>query len=100
MKGKKIVTVDILSSNIISLAICSNESKSKLIYFFLLKITMAFLNYMKMQNCNNSYNIHSIIYETFLLSPIKNHFYLAIKELFRRYTLYINNIQIIIIINI
>lgn len=93
IKGKKIVTVDILTSNIISIAICSNESKSKLIYFFLLKITMAFLNYMKMQNCNNSYNIHSIIYETFLLSPIKNHFYLAIKEVFRRYTLYINNIH-------
>ena len=93
LKGKKIVTVDISSSNIISIAICSNESKSKLIYFFLLKITMAFLNYMKMQNCNNSYNIHSIIYETFLLSPIKNHFNLAIKEIFRRYTLYINNIH-------
>ena len=93
IKGKKLVTVDILTSNIISIAICSNESKSKLIYFFLLKITMAFLNYMKMQNCNNSYNIHSIVYETFLLSPIKNHFYLAIKEVFRRYTLYINNIH-------
>ena len=93
IKGKKLVTVDILTSNIISIAICSNESKSKLIYFFLLKITMAFLNYMKMQNCNNSYNIHSIVYETFLLSPRKNHFYLAIKEVFRRYTLYINNIH-------
>ena len=93
IKGKKIVTVDILTSNIISIAICSNETKSKLIYFFLLKVTMAFLNYMKMQNCNSSYNIHSIIYETFLLSPIKNHFYYVMKEVFRRYTLFFNIIN-------
>ena len=89
----KIVTVNIATSNIISLAICSNNTKSQLIYFFLLKITMAFLNYMKMHNCNTSYNIHSIIFETILLNPIINHFTLAIKEIFRRYTLYVNNIR-------
>ena len=89
----KIVTVNIETSNIISIAICSKNTKSQLIYFFLLKITMAFLNYMKMHNCNTSYNIHSIIFETILLSPIINHFTLAIKEIFRRYTLYFNNIR-------
>ena len=93
LKEKKIMTVNIANSNIISLAIYSNKTKSKLVYFFLLKITMAFLNYMKMHNCNTSYNIHSIIFETLLLCPIKNHFSLAIKEVFRRYTLYINNIR-------
>ena len=87
------MTVNIAKSNIISLAVYSNKTKSKLVYFFLLKVTMAFLNYMKMHNCNTSYNIHSIIYETLLLSPIKKHFSLAIKEVFRRYTLYINNIR-------
>ena len=54
---------------------------------------MAFLNYMKMHNCNTSYNIHSIIFETILLNPIINHFTLAIKEIFRRYTLYVNNLD-------
>ena len=67
--------------------------KSKLLNFFLLKISMAFLNYMEMHNCKTSYNIHSIIFETLLFSPIKSHFSLAIKEVFRRYTLYINNIR-------
>ena len=47
---------------------------------------------MKMHNCNTTYNMHSIIYETIFLSPIKYHYSLAIKEVFRRYTLYINNI--------
>ena len=92
LKDRKIMTVNIANSNIISLAVYSNRTKSKLIYFFLLEVTMAFLNYMKMHNCHTSYNIHSIIYETFLLSPIKSHFSLAIREIFRRYTLYINNI--------
>ena len=45
-----------------------------------------------MHNCTTTYNIHSIIYETIFLSPIKNHYSLAIREVFRRYTLYINNI--------
>ena len=45
-----------------------------------------------MHNCNTTYNMHSIIYETIFLSPIKYHYSLAIKEVFRRYTLYINNI--------
>ena len=89
----KIMTVNIAKSNIISIAIYSNRTKSKLIFFFLLKITMAFLNYMKMHNCDTSYNIHSIIYETLLLSPIINHFSLSIQQVFRRYTLYINNIR-------
>ena len=86
------MTVNIITANIISLAVFSNRTKSKLVYFFLLKITMAFLNYMKMHNCSTSYNIHTIIFETLLLYPIKDHFSLAIKEVFRRYTLYINNI--------
>ena len=93
LNNRKIITMDISTTNIISIAICSHKTKSKLIYFFLLKITMAFLNYMKMNNCDNSYNIYSIIFETFLLSPIKYHFSLAIKEVLRRYTLYINNIH-------
>ena len=92
LNERKIMTVNIANSNIIALAVFSNKTKSKLVYFFLLKITMAFLNYMKMHNCNTSYNVHSIIYETLLLPPIKKHFSLAIKEIFRRYTLYINNI--------
>ena len=92
LNERKIMTVNITNSNVIALAVFSNRTKSKLVYFFLLKITMAFLNYMKMHNCNTSYNIHSIIYETLLLPPIKKHFSLAIKEIFRRYTLYINNI--------
>jgi hypothetical protein len=46
-----------------------------------------------MHNCNTTNNIHSIIYETIFLSPIRYHFSLAIKEVFRRYTLYINNIR-------
>ena len=53
---------------------------------------MSYLNYLKMHNCTTTYNIHSIIYETIFLSPIKNHYSLAIREVFRRYTLYINNI--------
>ena len=53
---------------------------------------MAYLNYLKMHNCNTTYNIHSIIYETIFLSSIKAHYSLAIKEVFRRYTLYFNNI--------
>jgi len=93
LKNRKIITTNILTSNIISIGICSKKTKSKLLYFFLLKITMAFLNYMEMHNCKTSYNIHSIIYETLLLSPIKSHFSLAIKQVFRRYTLYINNIN-------
>ena len=93
LNNRKIITMDISTTNIISIVICSHKTKSKLIYFFLLKITMAFLNYMKMNNCDNSYNIYSIIFETFLLSPIKYHFSLAIKEVLRRYTLYINNIH-------
>ena len=92
LNERKIMTVNITNSNIIALAVFSNRTKSKLVYFFLLKITMAFLNYMKMHNCNTSYNVHSIIYETLLLPPIKKHFSLAIREIFRRYTLYINNI--------
>ena len=93
LKNRKIITTNISTSNIISIGICSKKTKSKLLYFFLLKITMAFLNYMQMHNCKTSYNIHSIIYETLLLSPIKSHFSLAIKQVFRRYTLYINNIN-------
>ena len=89
---RKIMTVNITKSNIISVAVFSNRTKSKLIYFFLLEIAMSFLNYMKMHNCNTTYNIHSIIYESLLLNPIKGHFSLAIKEIFRRYTLYVNNI--------
>lgn len=89
----KIANVNLASSNIISIAICSQSTKSQLIYFFLLEITMAFLNYMKIHNCNSSYNIHSIVFEAFLLSPIIVHFSLAVKEVFRRYTLYINNIH-------
>ena len=54
---------------------------------------MSYLNYLKMHNCNTTYNIHSIIYETIFLSPIKVHYSLAIKEVFRRYTLYFNNIS-------
>ena len=53
---------------------------------------MSYLNYLKMHNCNTTNNIHSIIYETIFLSPIRYHFSLAIKEVFRRYTLYYNNI--------
>ena len=53
---------------------------------------MSYLNFMKMHNCNTTYNIHSIIYETIFFSPIRYHFSLAIKEVFRRYTLYYNNI--------
>ena len=59
---RKIMTVNITKSNIISVAVFSNRTKSKLIYFFLLEIAMSFLNYMKMHNCNKTYNIHSIIY--------------------------------------
>ena len=92
LKQRKIVTLNIATANVIALAICTNETKSKLVYFFLLKIIMSYLNYMKMHNCNTTYNIHSIIYETIFLSPIKYHYSLAIKEVFRRYTLYINNI--------
>ena len=86
------MTLNIATANVISLAVCSHETKSKLVYFFLLKIIMSYLNYMKMHNCNTTYNIHSIIYETIFLPPIKNHYSLAIREVFRRYTLYINNI--------
>ena len=92
LKQRKIVTLNIATANVIALAICTNETKSKLVYFFLLKIIMSYLNYMKMHNCNTTYNMHSIIYETIFLSPIKYHYSLAIKEVFRRYTLYINNI--------
>ena len=92
LKQRKIVTLNIATANVISLAVCTTETKSKLVYFFLLKIIMSYLNYMKMHNCNTTYNIHSIIYETIFLSPIKYHYSLAIKEVFRRYTLYINNI--------
>ena len=92
IKRRKIITVNISTTNIISLAVCSNETKSKLVYFFLLKIIMSYLNFMKMHNCNTTYNIHSIIYETIFFSPIRYHFSLAIKEVFRRYTLYYNNI--------
>ena len=53
---------------------------------------MSYLNYLKMHNRNTTNNIHSIIYETIFLSPIRYHFSLAIKEVFRRYTLYYNNI--------
>ena len=53
---------------------------------------MSYLNYLKMHNCNTTYNIHSIIYERIFLYPIKVHYSLAIKEVFRRYTLYFNNI--------
>ncbi len=81
------------TANVISIAVCANETKTKLVYFFLLKITMSYLNYLKMHNCNTTYNIHSIIYETIFLSPIKVHYSLAIKEVFRRYTLYFNNIS-------
>ena len=93
IEQRKIMTVNIAAANVISLAVFSKETKSKLIYFFLLKITMAYLNYMKMHNCNTTYNIHSIIYESIFLTPIKNHFSLAIQEVFRRYSLYINNIH-------
>ena len=92
LKPRKIVTLNIATANVISLAVCTTETKSKLVYFFLLKIIMSYLNYMKMHNCNTTYNMHSIIYETIFLSPIKYHYSLAIKEVFRRYTLYINNI--------
>ena len=92
LKQRKIVTLNIATANVIALAVCTTETKSKLVYFFLLKIIMSYLNYMKMHNCNTTYNIHSIIYETIFLSPIKYHYSLAIKEVFRRYTLYINNI--------
>ena len=92
MKNRKIITLNISKTNVISLAVCANETKSKLVYFFLLKVVMSYLNYMKMHNCTTTYNIHSIIYETIFLSPIKNHYSLAIREVFRRYTLYINNI--------
>ena len=92
LKQRKIVTLNIATANVISLAVCTTETKSKLVYFFLLKIIMSYLNYMKMHNCNTTYNMHSIIYETIFLSPIKYHYSLAIKEVFRRYTLYINNI--------
>ena len=93
LQQRKIITVNFTTTNVISLAVCSNETKSKLVYFFLLKVTMSYLNYMKMHNCNTTYNIHSVIYETIFLSPIKNHYSLSIKEVFRRYTLYINNIS-------
>ena len=92
-KERKIITLDFATSNIIAIGVCPKEIKSKLLNFFLLKISMAFLNYMDMHNCKTSYNIHSIIFETLLLTPIKSHFSLAIKEVFRRYTLYINNIR-------
>ena len=92
LKQRKIVTLNIATANVIALAVCTTETKSKLVYFFLLKIIMSYLNYMKMHNCNTTYNMHSIIYETIFLSPIKYHYSLAIKEVFRRYTLYINNI--------
>jgi hypothetical protein len=92
-RQRKIITLDFATSNIIAIGVCSKEMKSKLLNFFLLKISMAFLNYMEMHNCKTSYNIHSIIFETLLFSPIKSHFSLAIKEVFRRYTLYINNIR-------
>ena len=90
-KERKIVTVNLSSSNIIALGVCSNKTKTKILFFFLLKIIMAFINYMEIHSCKTSYNIHSIVFETFLLSPIKSHFSLATKEVFRRYTLYINN---------
>ena len=93
LQQRKIITVNFSTANVISLAVCANETKSKLVYFFLLKVTMSYLNYMKMHNCNTTYNIHSVIYETIFLSPIKNHYSLSIKEVFRRYTLYINNIS-------
>ena len=92
LKQKKIVTLNISTTNAIALAVCTNTTKTKLVYFFLFKVMMSYLNYMKMHNCNTTYNIHSIIYETIFLSTIKNHYSLAIKEVFRRYTLYINNI--------
>ena len=92
LKQRKIVILNIATANVIALAVCTTETKSKLVYFFLLKIIMSYLNYMKMHNCNTTYNMHSIIYETIFLSPIKYHYSLAIKEVFRRYTLYINNI--------
>ena len=87
------MTVNISTANVIALAVFSKETKSKIIYFFLLKVAMAYLNYMKMHNCNTTYNIHSMIYESFFLTPIKNHFSLAIQEVFRRYSLYVNNIH-------
>ena len=86
------MTLNIGKTNVIALAVCANETKSKLVYFFLLKVVMSYLNYLKMHNCTTTYNIHSIIYETIFLSPIKNHYSLAIREVYRRYTLYINNI--------
>jgi hypothetical protein len=86
------MTLNIGKTNVIALAVYANETKSKLVYFFLLKVVMSYLNYLKMHNCTTTYNIHSIIYETIFLSPIKNHYSLAIREVFRRYTLYINNI--------
>ena len=92
LKQRKIITLNLGKTNVIALAVCANETKSKLVYFFLLKVIMSYLNYLKMHNCTTTYNIHSIIYETILLSPIKNHYSLAIREVFRRYTLYINNI--------
>ena len=92
LKQRKIITLNLGKTNVIALAVCANETKSKLVYFFLLKVIMSYLNYLKMHNCTTTYNIHSIIYETIFLSPIKNHYSLAIREVFRRYTLYINNI--------
>ena len=68
------MTLNIATANVISLAVCSHETKSKLVYFFLLKIIMSYLNYMKMHNCNTTYNINSIIYETIFLIHINYHY--------------------------
>ncbi len=79
LKQRKIITLNLGKTNVIALAVCANETKSKLVYFFLLKVIMSYLNYLKMHNCTTTYNIHSIIYETIFLSPIKNHYSLAIR---------------------
>ena len=92
-KNKKIITTNLLSSNIILIAICSKITKSKMIFFFFFNVLIAFINYIKMHNINNTYNIHTIVFESIFLLPLQKHFALAAKEIFRRHTLFLNNIN-------
>ena len=87
-----IILLDIQCTNIISIAVLSKRTNIKLIKFFLLKITLSFLNYIYNNHCSSTFSLYTKMYENFLLSPITKHFTLNIKQLFRKFDLYINSI--------
>ena len=88
-----ILMLNIKCTNIISIAVLSQRTNIKLIKFFLLKLTLSFLNYLNMNHCISLFNLYTKMYENFLISPLIKHFSLNIKHLFRRCVLYINNIS-------